>query len=132
MSVPERMAVAVMVGASGTAVMAAINWGQNRGYDGPVLLAGAFGGASVAGWLLAGRYGRRWPAAILASFTATGLGAALGAFLVLLRPEALVMGPIFVTGALLDAPLLLVFWAISQLAAHIGACELRRRMPGTL
>jgi hypothetical protein len=130
MMMVERVAVAVMVGLSGAAVMAAINWGQNGGYDGPALLAGAFGGATIAGWLLAGKFGRRWRSAILASLTATCLGAALGAFLVLLRPEALMMGPIFVTGALLDAPLLLVFWAVSQLAVHVGACGLRRWMPG--
>jgi hypothetical protein len=126
MTLLERVSVAAMVGASGAALMALLNWGGNTAHDGPLLLAAAFGGATIAGVTLAGKYGRYWPVAVFASLAATVFGAGMGAFLVLLRPEALLMGPVFVTGALLDAPLALGFWVASQLAVHVGAFALRQ------
>lgn len=123
----ERAAVAAMVGASGALVMGAILW--REGVPDLPLVLFAFAGAALAGAGLAGRFGRRWPVAVLASVTATVFGAAAGAFLVHPSAEALLIGPYFVVASLLNAPVALVVWAASQMATHLIARRFCRRNP---
>ncbi|MEZ5778390.1 MAG: hypothetical protein R3E44_08515 [Paracoccaceae bacterium] len=122
----RRMTIAVMVGLSGAAVMAALNWGHNFVHEGPLLLGGAFGGAVLAGLAFAGQFGARWPVSIFGSLAATVFGSAIGALLVMPQAEALLIGPNFVIGSLLDSPLLLIFWMATQLSAHLAAARVRR------
>ena len=129
-----RVAVAVMIGATGAGVMLAMMVGRRQLYD-PAALTAAGGGALVGGLIFAGWFGRRgrfgWPIAALGALLATAAGGAFGGLgMAMADPyfgavSGMMVGAVYGFLVTFSGPVQAFLWAAAFAGIHLAARRFR-------